>query len=151
MVYFTFYFILDYFRVLRVMLRCQYVHRTRKKSQDLELKYEILYSGEHNKNQFPDHRQTFAANSCVCVCVFFPFILDFKFVGSISRGHAGFLIHLPSAVRAFIFFARRIQPFLSLVDREVELRKNPSYRDSNSRPNVSEGYEVINRTTGKKK
>ena len=32
----------------------------------------------------------------------------------------GFLIHLPSAVRALIFVARRIQPFLSLVDREVE-------------------------------
>ena len=31
-----------------------------------------------------------------------------------------FLIHLPSAVRALIFVARRIQPFLSLVDREVE-------------------------------
>ena len=30
----------------------------------------------------------------------------------------GFLIHLPSAVRALIFVARRIQPFLSLVDRE---------------------------------
>ena len=29
-------------------------------------------------------------------------------------------MHLPSAVRAFIFFARRIQPFLSLVDREVD-------------------------------
>ena len=36
-------------------------------------------------------------------------------------GHTGFLIHLPSAVHAFIFLARRIQPFLSLVDREVEL------------------------------
>ena len=31
----------------------------------------------------------------------------------------GFL-HLPSAVLALIFFARRIQPSLSLVDREVE-------------------------------
>ena len=79
-----------------------------------------------------------------CVCVFFPFILDVKFVGSTSRGHTGFVIHLPSAVRAFIFLARRIQPFLSLVDREVKLMKNPSYRDSNSRPNVSEGYEVTN-------
>ena len=48
----------------------------------------------------------------MCVCVFFPFILDIKFVG--------FLIHLLSAVRALIFLARRIQPFLSLVDREVE-------------------------------
>ena len=38
-----------------------------------------------------------------------------------EEGHTGFLIHLPSAVRAFVFFARRIQPFLSLVDREVEV------------------------------
>ena len=37
-----------------------------------------------------------------------------------EEGHTGFLIHLLSAVRAFLFFARRIQPFLSLVDREVE-------------------------------
>ena len=39
-----------------------------------------------------------------------------------EEGHTGFLIHLPSAVRALIFVARRIQPFLSLVDREVEFR-----------------------------
>ena len=57
---------------------------------------------------------------CVCFCVFFPFILDLKFVGRTSRGHTGFLIHLFSAVLALIFLARRIQPFLSLVDREVE-------------------------------
>ena len=38
-----------------------------------------------------------------------------------EESHTGFLIHLLSAVRALIFFARRIQPFLSLVDREVEL------------------------------
>ena len=57
----------------------------------------------------------------VCfVCVFFPFILDIKFVGRTGRGHTGFFIHLLSAVRALIFLARRIQPFLSLVDREVE-------------------------------
>ena len=37
-----------------------------------------------------------------------------------EKGHTGLLIHLLSAVRAFIFLARRIQPFLSLVDREVE-------------------------------
>ena len=36
-----------------------------------------------------------------------------------EKGHTGFLIHL-SAVHALIFLARRIQPFLSLVDREVE-------------------------------
>ena len=36
-----------------------------------------------------------------------------------EEGHTGFLIHLLSAVHALIFLARRIQPFLSLVDREV--------------------------------
>ena len=38
-----------------------------------------------------------------------------------EEGHTGFLIHLLSAVRTLIFLARRIQPSLSLVDREVEL------------------------------
>ena len=37
-----------------------------------------------------------------------------------EEGHTGFLIHLLSAMHALIFPARRIQPFLSLVDREVE-------------------------------
>ena len=37
-----------------------------------------------------------------------------------EEGHTGFLIHLPSAVRALMFLARRIQSFLSLVDHEVE-------------------------------
>ena len=37
-----------------------------------------------------------------------------------EEGHKGFFIHLLSAVRAFIFLARRIQPFLSLIDREIE-------------------------------
>ena len=47
------------------------------------------------------------------------------FVGRTSRGvtqeegHTEFL-HLPSAVLALIFIARRIQPSLALVDREVE-------------------------------
>ena len=82
-----------------------------------------------------------------------------------EEGHAGFFIHLLSAVRALIFLARRIQPFLSLVDREVEFcvlttliilhplgiffffffsEKNPVYRDRTHslRPNVSEGHEV---------
>ena len=36
-----------------------------------------------------------------------------------EEGHTGFL-HLPSAVLALIFLARRIQLFLSLVDRKVE-------------------------------
>ena len=37
-----------------------------------------------------------------------------------EEDHTGFLIHLLSAVRALIFLARRIQPFLSLVDRQAE-------------------------------
>ena len=37
-----------------------------------------------------------------------------------EEGHTGFPIHLLSAVRAFISLAKRIQSFLSLVDREVE-------------------------------
>ena len=36
-----------------------------------------------------------------------------------EEGHTGFL-HLPSAVLALIYLATRIQPFLSLVGREVE-------------------------------
>ena len=63
---------------------------------------------------------------CVCMCVVFPFIVDVRLVdvsaGVTQEGHTGFLIHLPSAVLALIFIARRIQPFLSLVDREVEFR-----------------------------
>ena len=63
---------------------------------------------------------------CVLSFVFFRCILDIKFVGRTSRGHTGFLIRLPSAVRALIFIAT----FLSLVDREVEFsEKNPVYRD----------------------
>ena len=37
-----------------------------------------------------------------------------------EEGNTGFFIHLPNAVRALIFLARRIQPSLSLVVREVE-------------------------------
>ena len=62
----------------------------------------------------------------VYVCVFssHPFwtssSLDVPAGVTHEEGHTGFLIHLPSAVRALIFVARRIQPFLSLVDREAE-------------------------------
>ena len=63
---------------------------------------------------------------CVCVCVFpshsswTSSSLDVPVGDTQEEGHTGFLIHLLSAVRALIFLARRIQPFLSLVDREVE-------------------------------
>ena len=39
-----------------------------------------------------------------------------------EKDNTGFSIHFLSAVLALIFFARRIQPFLSLVDHEVEFR-----------------------------
>ena len=41
-----------------------------------------------------------------------------------EEGHTGFLIRPPFAVRALIFVARRIQPFLPLVDREVEFNNS---------------------------
>ena len=37
-----------------------------------------------------------------------------------EEGNTGFSIHLLSAVLALIFLARRIQPFLSLVDGKVD-------------------------------
>ena len=45
-----------------------------------------------------------------------------------EEGHTGFL-HLPSVVLDLIFLARRIQPFLFLVERDVEfcVRTNLSF------------------------
>ena len=59
------------------------------------------------------------------MCVVFPFVLDVGLVDvpagvTQEEGHKGFLIHLSSAMLALTFLARRIQPLLSLVDREVE-------------------------------
>ena len=62
---------------------------------------------------------------CVfCVCVVIPFILDVRLVDvpagvTQEKGDTGY-IHLPSAVLTLIFLAKKIQPLLSLVDREVE-------------------------------
>ena len=62
----------------------------------------------------------------VCVCVFSSHSfwtsssLDVPAGVTQEEGYTGFPIHLLSAVRALVFLARRIQPFLSLVDREVE-------------------------------
>ena len=62
----------------------------------------------------------------VCVCVFSSHSfwtsssLDVPAGVTQEEGHTGFFIHLLSAVRALIFLARRIQPFLSLVDRAVK-------------------------------
>ena len=62
---------------------------------------------------------------CVCVCVFSSHSfwtsssLDVPAGVIQGEGHTIFL-HLPSAVLALTFLARRIQPFVSRVDREVE-------------------------------
>ena len=63
---------------------------------------------------------------CVCVCVYvvIPMIMDISLVDvpagvTQEEGHTGSL-HLPSAVLALILLAKIIQPFLSLVDREVK-------------------------------
>ena len=40
--------------------------------------------------------------------------------GVTQEGHTGFFIHLPPAVLVLIFIAIRIQPSLSLVNREIE-------------------------------
>ena len=95
-------------------------HEKNHQTSNLNMKY----SGEHNKRQCPDHRQTFAANSCVCVCLL-PIFSGRQFRWKYQPGSHR-IYHPPSFCGACLYFlARRIQPFLSLVDREVELRKIP--------------------------
>ena len=68
----------------------------------------------------------------MCVCVFSSHsfwtssLLDVPAGVTQEEGHTEFFIHLLSAVRALIFLARRIKPFLSFVDREVEFCVNRS-------------------------
>ena len=70
----------------------------------------------HHVRLFPDPRLLlFCARARARVCVVIPFILNVRFVDvpagvTQKEGHTGFLIHLPSAVLALIFLARRIQP-----------------------------------------
>ena len=62
------------------------------------------------------------AVSCVCVFSSHSFWTSMDVPAGVTQeeGNTGFSIHLLSAVLALIFLARRIQPFLSLIDREVE-------------------------------
>ena len=66
---------------------------------------------------------TYSKSVCVCVFVVILFILDVRVVdapaGITQEEGRTIFLHLSSAVLALIFLARRIQPSLSLVDREV--------------------------------
>ena len=79
-----------------------------------------------NRSRMSNSRAS-RSGTCVCVCVFSSHSfwtsssLDVPAGIAQEEGHTGFLIHLLSAVHALTFLPRRIQPFLSLVDREVEI------------------------------
>ena len=89
------------------------------------------------------------------LCVVIPFILDVRLVDAPTgvtqeEAHRGFL-DLPSAVIALLFIAKRTQPLLSLVDREVEfcVLTNQSFStcdctEIRTHVPTSEGFEVTN-------
>ena len=77
-------------------------------SPAIQFVYYLLYHSlavQHNAN--PHY-------SSVCVCVFFPFILDIKFVGRTSRGNTGGrshrISHPPSFCVACLNFSRERDP-----------------------------------------
>ena len=103
-VWYTLYFI--FFGVTPACVWCcdarAFTEHGNHQTSNLDMKY----SGDHNKRQCPDHRQAFIRSQQLWVCVFFTFILGVKFVGSTSRDHTGFLIHLPSFCGACLYFSR---------------------------------------------
>ena len=92
---------------------------------------------------------------CVCVCVYVSShsfwtssSLDAPAGATQEEGHTGFLIHLISAVRTLVFPARRIQPFLSLVDREVEFCVlSESYMVTSELPGRPVAIVIVNSKT----
>ena len=70
--------------------------------------------------------EVFMLGHALCVCVFSSHIfwmsssLDVPAGVTQEKGQTGFIIHLRSAVHAFVIPTRGIQPFLSLVNYEVE-------------------------------
>ena len=113
----------------------------------------------------------FVFSVCVCSHSFWTSSsLDVPAGVTQEEGHTGFFIHLSSAVRVLFFLARRIQPFLTLVDREVEFcvlfnrspldghififflfflgRKIP-FAGIELTSQVSEGYEVTSELSGR--
>ena len=87
------------------------------------------FYAQHSVTKNPLYRSIIEMKiqSSYCLCVVFSShsfwtssSLDVPAGVTQEEGHTGFLIHLLSALRALIFLARRIQPFLSLVDRRVD-------------------------------
>ena len=68
-------------------------------------------------------RWDFPLRACVRVCVLSSHLFCtsglWTYQPGSHRGKVKGFLHLPSAVLALIFLARRIKPFLSLVDREI--------------------------------
>ena len=104
------------FRCVQIFLK-QY--NTRETPSVMLYTYINRHAGTPDKNK----------NKTIIVfvfCVFFPFILDANLLGCTSRGQtegrSHKISHPPSFCGACLYFSRerRIQPFLSLVDREVE-------------------------------
>ena len=83
-----------------------------------------LMCGNNNNNNNKTTNSIDFSTLCVCVFSSHSFwtssLLDVPAGVTQEEGHTEFLILLLSAVRALIFLARRIQPFLSLVDRDGE-------------------------------
>ena len=63
----------------------------------------MKYSGEHNKRQCPDHRQTFAANSCVCL---FLLINSGRQIRWKYQPGSHRIFHLPSFCGACLYYSR---------------------------------------------
>ena len=65
---------------------------------------------------------SFCTLRCVCVCVFFPFILDFN--GRTSRGHTGGrshrIFHPPSLCGACLNFSREKDPAIPYTSSTVK-------------------------------
>ena len=103
----------------------RYIYRI---SQTLGQQYNIgerpIVYTDTTKQKAKTKQKQCGTTSNMCVCVFsshsFWTSMDVPAGVTQEEGDTGFFIHLLSAVLALIFLARRIQPFLSLVDREVE-------------------------------
>ena len=124
------------------------VFQIRRVALTPEVQYKTEYSTVIRKRKMKLHMNRYYSTRyfklyfavCACVCVFsshsFWTSMDVPAGVTQEEGNTGFSIHLLSAVLALIFLARRIQPFLSLVDREVEF----VYERFNRSPPVGHFY-----------